>query len=64
MRAIPDLLAAGADRVIPMAVGAGVALATGVSAIWLFVRLLRTQSFHYFAFYTWAAGLFVLAWYG
>lgn len=40
----------------PMGVGAAVAFAAGLAALALFVRLLRTGSFHRFALYVWALG--------
>jgi undecaprenyl pyrophosphate phosphatase UppP len=41
--------------------GGGVALVSGVAAIWAFVQLLRSRGFHRFAWYTWALGLLALA---
>jgi len=61
VRSLPELGAAPAALMVPLAVGAVAALVSGVAAIWLFVRLLRTRGFHYFAFYTWIAGALVLA---
>lgn len=48
---LPGLLWAGAA-----------ALVSGVAAIWLFVRLLRGQTFYRFAYYTWFAGGAILVW--
>ena len=62
VRSLPDLAAVDADRVAPLLVGGVVAMLSGVAAIWLFVRLLRTQGFHHFAWYTWSAGLLFLGW--
>lgn len=61
VRAIPELGAASPDLMLPLAVGGATALVAGIAAIWLFVRLLRTQGFHYFALYTWVAGAIVIA---
>jgi undecaprenyl-diphosphatase len=47
---------------VPLAVGGVAAGISGVAAIWLFVRLLRTQGFHHFAYYTWAVGALFLIW--
>lgn len=48
---------------LPLLVAGGaVALVSGVAAIWLFVRLLRRQTFHHFAWYTWAIGAGFLGW--
>jgi undecaprenyl pyrophosphate phosphatase UppP len=33
-----------------------------MAAIWLFVRMLKRQAFHHFAWYAWAAGAAFLAW--
>jgi undecaprenyl-diphosphatase len=48
--------------VAALLVGTVVAFASGVAAIWFFVRLLRTHHFHRFAWYVWAVGLGYLAW--
>ena len=37
------------------------ALVSGIGAIWFCIRLLRRGSLHWFAYYTWAAGLAMLA---
>lgn len=62
VRALPELSAADPGIWGPLAVGASAALVSGVAAIWLFVRLLRSRGFHYFAFYAWAVGAASLAW--
>ena len=64
VRSFPELSNVEADRVAPLLAGGLVAMGSGVGAIWLFVRLLRRQAFHQFAFYTWAAGLLFLGWLG
>jgi len=47
--------------IAPLAIAGVTALLFGVAAIWLFVRLLQSRGFHYFAYYTWAAGFAVFA---
>lgn len=62
VRSLPELSAVSADRMTPLLLGGAVAMLSGVVAIWFFVRLLRSQAFHHFAYYTWTAGLLFLAW--
>jgi undecaprenyl-diphosphatase len=62
VRSLPELSSVSPDRVGLLLGGALVALVAGVAAIWLFVRLLRTQGFHRFAYYTWVVGALFLAW--
>lgn len=62
VRALPDLAGVSPDRVLPLALGGAVALVSGVAAIWLFVRFLRSRAFHRFAYYTWAVGGAFLLW--
>jgi undecaprenyl-diphosphatase len=62
VRTLPELTSVGTGQLASLLVGGGVAMLSGVAAIWLFVRLLRNQGFHQFAWYTWSAGLFFLAW--
>jgi undecaprenyl-diphosphatase len=62
VRSLPDLTSVGAGKLAPLLVGGGFAMVSGIAAIWLFVRLLRTQGFHHVAWYTWAAGLLFLGW--
>jgi undecaprenyl-diphosphatase len=57
---LPHLEAAQAHAAI--AAGAVVALASGVAALALFVRVLRAGSFHRFAYYVWAVGALMLFW--
>jgi len=59
---LPDLLSAPAGHGEALATGAVTALVAGVGAIWFCVRLLRSGSLHWFAYYTWAAGLGMLVW--
>jgi undecaprenyl-diphosphatase len=60
--ALPELLASPPGQGSALATGAAVALASGVGAIWFCIRLLRHGSLHYFAYYTWAAGIAMLVW--
>lgn len=45
-----------------MIAGSTAAALSGLVAIWLFVKLLGTPSFHRFAYYTWTAGALFLLW--
>ncbi len=58
---LPELLASQPDGVAPMLLGAAVAALSGLAALDLFVRLLRSQRFHAFAYYCWIAGAAFLA---
>ena len=62
VRSLPELSSVAPERVGPLLAGGFVALVAGVAAIWLFVRMLRTQGFYRFAYYTWAAGCPVPGW--
>ena len=44
-----------------MAIGGAVACVSGIGALAVFVRVLRSGTFHRFAWYTWAAGTAFLA---
>ncbi len=55
--ALPDAQAASPDVLRACALGGAVAAVSGLGALWLFVRLLRSQRFHLFAWYTTAVGL-------
>jgi undecaprenyl-diphosphatase len=59
---LPELHAVSEGQWSALGVGALVALVSGVASLWLFVRLLRTRSFHRFAYYTWAVGALVILW--
>lgn len=59
---LPELLASPPGHGAALATGALTALVAGVGAIWFCVRLLRSGSLHWFAYYTWAAGLGMLVW--
>lgn len=60
VRALPELDAAGSEQVGALLVASAVAFVAGIAAIWLFVRLLRSQGFHRFAYYAWALGALTL----
>ncbi len=62
VRSLPELRGVSPEAIGPLLVGGAVALVSGVAAIWLFVRLLRTRAFYRFAFYAWTAGATFLAW--
>ncbi len=64
VRMIPEFGAVVPEMIAPIAFGFVAALVSGVAAIWLFVRLLKSSGFHYFAYYTWPAGALVLIWFG
>ena len=59
IRALPELGSAPSAAIAPLAIACASALVCGVAAIWLFLRLLQTCAFHYFAYYTWAIGFAV-----
>lgn len=59
---LPDLEGASTDLLGAIALGSVAALIFGVIAIWLFIRLLKRQSFHLFSYYTWFAGTLFLGW--
>ncbi len=59
---LPDLQEAAPEALLAVGFGSAAALASGILAIWLFVRMLRTNTFHHFAWWAWLAGAFFLAW--
>ena len=59
---IPQLLAVSPEGLAAIMVGGLAALFSGLAALWLFVRLLRGRTFHYFAWYVWPLGAVVLLW--
>ena len=61
IRALPELGSVPAGVIAPLAIAGASALVFGIAAIWLFVRLLQSRGFHYFAYYTWALGFAVFA---
>ena len=60
--ALPELLAAPSGHSRVLAFGIATAFVFGIGAIWFCVRLLTRGSLHWFAYYTWAAGLATLLW--
>lgn len=59
---VPDLVAASAGELQAVAIGSVAALVSGLAALWLFVRMLATGTFHYFAIWAWLAGASFLIW--
>ena len=59
---IPDLGSAGAEAITNIGIGGATALVSGLIAIWLFVRMLDRNLFHYWAGYCWLVGGAFLAW--
>jgi undecaprenyl-diphosphatase len=62
VRSIPEMASVSPDALGPLAVGSAAALLSGIAAIALFVRLLRTRGFYRFAYYLWAVGALFLIW--
>ena len=60
--ALPDAAAASPEVVRACLLGGAVAGVSGLGALWLFVRLLRSRRFHHFAYYAFALGLAFLTW--
>lgn len=60
--ALPDAQAAAPETLRACLVGGAVAAVSGLGALWLFVRLLRSRRFHHFAWYAFALGGTLLAW--
>jgi len=46
----------------PLLAGGLAALASGLAALWLFVKLIRSRRLHQLAYYPWAAGAAFLIW--
>ncbi len=59
---LPDASRASREELMLLGVGGLAALVSGLAAIWLFIRLLRSRMFHFFAYYAWAVGGLFLAW--
>jgi len=59
---LPDLSQADPQALREIAIGGATALASGLLAIWLFVRMLDRSLFHHWAWYCWAVGLAFLGW--
>ncbi len=53
---LPDLGQASPEAISALTLGCATALASGILAIWLFVVVLRRQTFYQFAYYTFAVG--------
>jgi undecaprenyl-diphosphatase len=64
VRMIPEFGAISSEALFPIALGMIAALISGIAAIWLFVRLLQSSGFHYFAYYTWSVGALAVIWFG
>ncbi len=62
VRMLPELAGVSGEGAAALGLAGGAALLSGIAAIWLFVRLLRSQVFHRFAYYAWAVGAGFLAW--
>jgi undecaprenyl-diphosphatase len=60
---LPGLRHAGAGELEAIGIGVCAALVSGLLAIWLFVRMLRSHTFHRFAWWAWGAGASFLTWY-
>ena len=61
---IPEFGAVASEAMVPIAIGMFAAMVSGIAAIWLFVRLLQSSGFHYFAYYTWSVGALAVIWFG
>ncbi len=61
---IPDVQGASPEVLRACLIGGSVALVSGLAALWLFVRLLRTRRFHWFAAYAFVAGASFLVYLG
>jgi undecaprenyl-diphosphatase len=59
---LPDISGASTEQLSALAFGGLAALVSGVAAIYLFVLLLRRQTFYAFSYYAWSVGLLFLAW--
>jgi len=59
---LSDLGTASPETMSAVMTGAIASLVTGLFAIWLFVRMLATHTFHWFAFWAWGAGVVFLGW--
>ncbi len=59
---LPDLSQSEPEALVNISIASLTALASGLLAIWLFVRMLDRSLFHYWAWYCWAVGGAFLAW--
>ena len=57
---IPELAGVTPEAVSAIAVGGMLALVSGLAALAIFVRLLRSHAFHHFAWYVWPLGAWVV----
>ena len=53
---LPDLGHASPEAISALILGCATALGSGILAIWLFVVVLRRQTFYQFSYYTFAVG--------
>jgi undecaprenyl-diphosphatase len=56
----PELASVAPEHTTALLLGSGVALVSGIAALWAVVRTLRARVLHRFAYYTWATGLLLL----
>ena len=59
---LPEIGQAGSVALLNIGLGSVAALVSGLSALWLFVRMLNRNWFHYWAGYCWLSGGLILAW--
>ena len=59
---LPDLQSADLSTMTDLALGGATALASGLVAIWVFVRMLDRSLFHHWAWYCWGVGGAFLLW--
>lgn len=59
---LPEMSSLSGNGLSAAAFGGAAALLSGLAALWLFVRLLRTRHFYRFAYYPVPVGLAFLAW--
>jgi len=59
---LPQLAQASPDQIASIGIGGAAALVSGLLAIWLFIWLLRRQTFYVFSYYAWTVGALFLAW--
>ena len=60
VRMAPELGSIPPGQGSALLLAGAVAMVSGVCAIWLFVKLLRSQGFYHFAWYAWAVGALAL----
>ena len=59
---LPDLQSADLSTMKDLAIGGAAALASGLVAIWVFVRMLDRSLFHHWAWYCWGVGGAFVLW--